>query len=137
VTEFADPLPSPPIALLNNSELQNTLLYPKPYIEVWTPFDVNCFKNLLYDHPNQPFVASVMRGLREGFWPFDEGEWNLVEKEYLHNYSSEDLDLDAICAFRDKEINLKHWSKALPSLDLRLGMKISPCLLCGSMTSQE
>jgi hypothetical protein len=66
-TEFADPLPSPPKALLNNHEIQHTLQYLEPYIEVQTPFNIDRFKNLLLDHPNQPFVVSVMKGLHEGF----------------------------------------------------------------------
>lgn len=32
--------------------------------------DVDAFERLLTDHPNQPFVQSVLAGLREGFWPF-------------------------------------------------------------------
>lgn len=44
------------------------------HIRVETPFDINHFEHLLTDHPNQPFVLSVMKGLQEGFWPFDEGE---------------------------------------------------------------
>jgi len=59
-----------------------------------------------------------MKGLCKGFWPFDEGEWDLAEKDFLHNYSSEDLDLEAIQAFHDKEVNPKRWSTALPNLDL-------------------
>jgi hypothetical protein len=58
-----------------------------------------------------------------GFWPFDKGEWDLAEKDFLHNYSSEDLDLEA---FRDKEVNLERWSTTLPNLDLQPGMKVSP-----------
>jgi hypothetical protein len=125
-TEFADPLPSPPKSLLNNHEIQLTLQYLEPYIKVQTPFNIDRFSNLLLDHPNQPFVTSVMKGLREGFWPFDEGEWDLAEQDFLRNYSSDDLDLEAIRAFRDKEVNLKRWSTTLPDLDLRPGMKVSP-----------
>jgi hypothetical protein len=106
-TKFADPLPSPPEALLNNHEIQHTLWYLEPYIEIPTPFNIDRFENLLLDHPNQPFIASVMRGLREGFWPFDKGEWDLDEKDFLCNYSSKELDLEAIHTFHDREVNLE------------------------------
>ena len=66
-TEFAEPLPSPPKALMNNPEIQSTLSYLNQYIKVKTPFNVDRFESLLVDHPNQPFVKSVMKGLREGF----------------------------------------------------------------------
>lgn len=36
------------------------------------------FEYLLKDHPNQPFVSSVCRGLREGFWPFAD----TLKKDY-------------------------------------------------------
>ena len=48
---------------------------------ITTPINVDCFQSLLSSHPNQPFVLSVCRGLREGFWPFANthyGEWPLT-----------------------------------------------------------
>ena len=35
-----------------------------------TPIYVDRFEDLLKSHPNQPFVKSVCRSLREGFWPW-------------------------------------------------------------------
>ncbi|KAJ3520802.1 hypothetical protein NMY22_g12584 [Coprinellus aureogranulatus] len=72
-TETAVPLASPPAQLVNDSRIQDTIRRLGPAIRVDTPFNVNKFEELLIDHPNQPFVQSVMRGLREGFWPFDVG----------------------------------------------------------------
>jgi hypothetical protein len=34
------------------------------------PINVTRFEELLVNHPNQPFVRSVCRALREGFWPW-------------------------------------------------------------------
>jgi hypothetical protein len=120
------PLPSLPEDLLKNPEIQSTLRYLDQYIRVETPFNVDRFENLLADHPNQPFVRSVMKGLCEGFWPFDEGEWDLELKDFQRNYSTEDQDLEAIRAFRDKEVGLGRWSDPLPDLNFRPGMKVSP-----------
>ncbi|KAG6863771.1 hypothetical protein C0993_010398, partial [Termitomyces sp. T159_Od127] len=103
-TESAPPLPSPSQHLMDNPVYQSTLEALKDSIHVETPFDVDRFEKLLTDHPNQPFVRSVMRSLREGFWPFDEGEnWLLDGDNPLDNYATEEQDLAAIRSFRDKE----------------------------------
>ena len=96
------------------------------FIKVDTPFDVDQFEHLLRDHPNQPYVKSVMDGLRNGFWPFDEGEWSDELSDVSGNYASEDLDLNAIRLFRDKELSADRWSNALPLSTLLPNMKFSP-----------
>jgi hypothetical protein len=97
----------------------------KDFIKVETPFNVDRFEMLLYDHPNQPFVKSVMNSLRYGFWPFDEGVWE-DDRDIIQNYSSSKIDIDAIRAFRDREVDACRWSDPLPSNTLLPGMKISP-----------
>jgi hypothetical protein len=74
-TETASPLSSLPSHLLDNPEIQSSLHAMCDFIHVETPFNVDRFEALLYDHPNQPFVKSVMDSLHDGFWPFDEGNW--------------------------------------------------------------
>ena len=96
------------------------------YIRVETPFNVDRFEAFLYDHPNQPFVKSVMSSLRNGFWPFDEGIWKDDHKEVIENYPMKDGDIEAIRAFRDDEVQARHWSDPLPFHDLLPGMKLSP-----------
>jgi hypothetical protein len=96
------------------------------YIKVDTPFNVDRLEAILHDHPNQPFVKSVMRGLREGFWPFDEGDWKIEEGQNVNNFADDDLDLNAIRVFRDKELLAGRWSPALPTSKLLSGMKMSP-----------
>ena len=96
------------------------------YIQVETPFNVDRFEAMLYDHPNQPFVKSVMRGLHEGFWPFDEGNWKEDHEDIIKNYSTKEEDLEAIRAFRDDEIQARWWSDPLPIKTLLPGMKSSP-----------
>ncbi|KAH7904309.1 hypothetical protein BJ138DRAFT_1019301, partial [Hygrophoropsis aurantiaca] len=39
---------------------------------VHTPIKIDCLESLLLDHPNRPFVDSVIGGLREGLWPWAE-----------------------------------------------------------------
>jgi hypothetical protein len=77
-TEYAEPLPSPPPNEFLNLEATSTIHDHPELFVVSTPIDVDRFEALLTSHPNQPFVQSVCRGLREGFWPFADthyGEW--------------------------------------------------------------
>ena len=71
----------------------------KDFIEVKTPFNVNKFESLLVDHPNQPFVKSVMTRLREGFWPFHKGEWEELHDDCKENSLSEEKDYEALQIF--------------------------------------
>ena len=120
------PLPSPPQHLLDDPIIQESICSLGDTIKVDTPFNVDKFELLLTDHPNQPFVRSVMKGLREGFWPFDEGDWKAELEEVVPEYESNPEDAEAIRAFRDREIAAGHWSDSLESSDLLLEMKISP-----------
>ena len=70
-TEIADPFPSPPVHLLNDSMLLTTLAKLQGFVNTDTPFDIDKLELFLGSHPNQPFVKSIIRSLREGFWPFD------------------------------------------------------------------
>ncbi|RDX48892.1 hypothetical protein OH76DRAFT_1329068, partial [Lentinus brumalis] len=64
------PLPDVPFAVRNDPVVNHTLnTYPHLF-NIVTPIHVNRLEALLSDHPNKPFVQSVVRGLREGFWPF-------------------------------------------------------------------
>ncbi|KAF5388279.1 hypothetical protein D9615_000283 [Tricholomella constricta] len=103
-TKSAPPLPSPPSHLLINPRILTSLHAMDSHVKVDTPFDVNKLKSMLHDHPNQPFIKSVMNGLRHRFWPFDEGEWKSEEEEFAGNYAIKDCDLNTICEFRDKEL---------------------------------
>ena len=125
-TETARPLASPPSHLINDPVIQSTLQALHKFIRVETPFNVDRFESMLYDHPNQPFVKSVMDGLRHGFWPFDEGNWKDDRDDVVQNYASKEVDLEAIRAFRDDEIQARRWSDPLPTNDLLPGMKVSP-----------
>ncbi len=48
-----------------------TTLHENPHLfKITTPIDIGAFESALAQHPNQPFVKSVMIGLHEGFWPW-------------------------------------------------------------------
>ncbi|KZP13629.1 hypothetical protein FIBSPDRAFT_708887, partial [Athelia psychrophila] len=71
------PLPGPPDAEINNEINQKTIRDNPGLFKVVCGIDVNKFEELLADHPNPLFVASVCRGLREGFWP-----WAGITEDY-------------------------------------------------------
>ena len=64
------PLPDVPRAVRDDPVVNHTLRNHPHLFKIVTPINVDCFEALLVDHPNQPFVLSVVKGLREGFWPF-------------------------------------------------------------------
>lgn len=99
-TESAPSLPSPPQCLLDDPTIQESIQSLGDAIKVETPFDVDKFELLLVDHPNQPFVQSVTKGLHESFWPFDKEEWKIELEEVTPDYESnlEDAEeIQAIC----------------------------------------
>ena len=80
-TELAEPLPSPPASKFDNVEALDTIHSHPDLFAITTPINIDRFESLLSSHPNQPFVHSVCRGLRKGFWPFANthyGEWPLT-----------------------------------------------------------
>ncbi|KAG6826878.1 hypothetical protein H0H87_006100, partial [Tephrocybe sp. NHM501043] len=74
------------------------------FICIETPFNVDKFEELLKDHPNQPFIKSVMDGLCYGFWPFNNGKWSKNQEDVSENYASEEINLNVIQAFQNNKI---------------------------------
>ena len=123
---------------MNNPAIQATLRAMDKYIKVETSFNVDCLELLLSTHPNQPFVASVICSLREGFWPFYDAEWEEETKQCVNNYVTEPEDIVALRAHRDQEVAAGRWSEALPEgFTLLPGMTFSPnvCSLAEGKTS--
>lgn len=71
-----DPLPSPPRSEFKNPEVQKTLNQHRHLFKIITPIKVDRFEFLLSTHPNRRFVESVLKGLREGFWPYANTGWD-------------------------------------------------------------
>ncbi|KAJ7135154.1 hypothetical protein C8R46DRAFT_1362264 [Mycena filopes] len=68
-TESDPPLPRPPLSEYT-PVVMKTLRENQHLFKIVSPVNVDVFESLLVDHPNQPFVRSVIVGLREGFWPW-------------------------------------------------------------------
>jgi hypothetical protein len=69
-TETAKPLPPIPLCELQNDISSQTIVDNPSLFKIVTPIKVDRFEFLLRNHPNQLFVQSVCKGLREGFWPW-------------------------------------------------------------------
>lgn len=64
------PLPAPPANALGHTEWSQTIRDNPHLFQIVTPIKVDIFIHMLRDHPNQPFIRSVERVLREGAWPW-------------------------------------------------------------------
>ena len=69
-TESALPLPRPPQNEWRDRAAAKTIRDNPDLFKIVTPIRVELFETYLVNHPNQPFVASICQGLREGFWPW-------------------------------------------------------------------
>jgi hypothetical protein len=102
---FASPLPSVPINELQNRVALDTISSNPELFKIVTPINVDVFQNYLKSHPNRPFVDSVCRGLREGFWPWADTSnpklpqtWDCSQRELKNNQIS----------FVQKQIEVEH-----------------------------
>jgi hypothetical protein len=68
--EYAEPIPSPPLNEVYDSDAARTVAQRPDLFRIVTPINVDWFEELLTDHPNQPFVQSVCQSLHQGFWPW-------------------------------------------------------------------
>jgi len=83
------------------------------------------FNNLLHDHPNQPFVQSVIIGLTEGFWPWAEPQDGYLPLTMnLSTLRGTTCERDFLLSQRQKEIEAKRFSE--PFDTLLPGMNIVP-----------
>ncbi|KAK4701750.1 hypothetical protein P7C70_g4478, partial [Phenoliferia sp. Uapishka_3] len=70
----AKPLPRPPAIALQDP-LYLAALKSHPHLfRHETPINVDAFERSLKDHPNRPWVESLLLVMREGFWPCHSGE---------------------------------------------------------------
>ena len=66
----AAPLPKPPVNELKNKVARRTISKNPDLFKVVSPIKPDVLEKNLKDHPNQPFVQSLVRGFKYGFWPF-------------------------------------------------------------------
>jgi hypothetical protein len=112
------PVPSPPEAEVSNPLAQSTIQSYSHLFRIVTPIKIDALAALLHSHPNQPFVMSVLRGLREGFWPWastvDSGRPSVVDNSPREVKDSAHLSF--MREQRDEEIHLGRFSEAFDAL---------------------
>ncbi|VDC07992.1 unnamed protein product [Peniophora sp. CBMAI 1063] len=101
-TEMADPVPAPPEAALHDSVAAATLASRPDLFSIVTPVNIIAFEAHLSTHPNRAYVASVVRGLREGFWP----------------YIAADLEPPVIRDFPERSLTPEHLAFAVKQRDV-------------------
>ncbi|KAJ7029524.1 hypothetical protein C8F04DRAFT_962734, partial [Mycena alexandri] len=116
------PLPRPPQSEYTPAALKTLAEHPHLF-RIVSPIDVNVFESLLADHPNQPFVRSVVAGLCEGFWPWADTQPGI----YPETHDASDFPLkdererEFVRRQRDEEIALGRFSPSF-GRDLLPGM---------------
>jgi hypothetical protein len=126
-TEIAKPLPTIPPFELENAEAVNTIKDNPELFKIITPVNVDRFEELLKTHPNRPFVESVCKGLREGFWPWantQHGTYPHIVDESLGMPQKKE-EVDFLRAQRDHERSKGRFSGPF-GRDLLPGMHASP-----------
>ena len=66
-----------PIDEFHNEEAICTISFFPHLFKIISPINFTHLKVLLIDHPNQPFVDSVVHGFTIGFWPFAHTRYSI------------------------------------------------------------
>jgi hypothetical protein len=126
-TEVARPFASVPAAEFDNIHATCTIDRHPGLFTVNTPINVDEFESLLTRHPNPLFVNSILKGLREGFWPWADthiGDYPHTLDESLADPKDE-KQINFIRMQRDKEIEAGRFSHSFGE-DLLPGMYSMP-----------
>jgi hypothetical protein len=129
-TEVDEPLPRPPPREFANAHAMKTISDHPDLFRVPQVIKVNRLESLLRRHPNQPFVQSVLAGLREGFWPWmdthhDDGYPLTYDNAFIPPPSERERDF--ISTQRDIEVNKGRFSRTFGP-DLLPGMYSTPVI---------
>ena len=128
-TLTAAPLPAPPKNELRNKVVRRTIDQNPDLFKITSPIKVNRFEKYLKDHPNRPFVDSVLRGLRNGFWPWANTSDTTLPITYDGSSQRKPIvnknKANFVRQQRDEEVALGRWSKPFGK-NLLPGMHSSP-----------
>jgi len=118
-------LPHPPKSEIENAIANETIRTHPELFKITCNINIKKFTELLHDHPNQPFVQSVIIGLTEGFWPWAEQQegYPITHCEPQHPPKN-DCERDFLISQQSKEIEAGRFSE--PFNDLLPGMNVVP-----------
>ena len=127
VSLFHAPLPDVPASIFLNPVINSTLCLHPDLFKIVTSIKIDIFESLLHGHPNPAFIASVIKGLWFGFWPFVDRQ----PAKYPETWDKSHLPLlderahQFLCDQCDKEIALNWYSPSFGP-DLLPGMFSMP-----------
>ena len=129
LSEHAPPLPSPPSRSSFSPAFLKTLDDNPHLFEIVTPINIPRFTNLLRDHPNRPFVDSVIRMLTDGAWPWAQpppSHFPIINDQSQDNTDivRDPARLQFFTDECDKELAARRFSPPFP--DLLPGMSCMP-----------
>lgn len=112
-TLTADPFPDAPVHEPYTLAARKTIAERPDLFKIVCPINVDLFEMYLERHPNRPFVISVCKGLRDGFWPHaDTSSPELPETwDNSERYTLETKHEDTVRRDIDAEINSGRYSK--------------------------
>jgi hypothetical protein len=112
---------------LKNDVVIRTISKNEHLFHIVTPVNVDHLESLLVNHPKTPFVASILQGLQEGFWPWADTQHEVypVTKYYFKPHKYEEHIKCFLRQQRDVEISLNRFSKSFGP-DLLPGMYAMP-----------
>ena len=114
-TLTAAPLPSAPENELQNDVARKTIAQNPDLFKIVSPIKVGPFEKHLKDHPNQPYVKSVVRALKNGFWPYADTTNPALPTTYDGSRQRQRItDKDKANFIRqqcNEEVRLERWSK--------------------------
>ena len=123
ISETLPPLPQVPDEELENNVVTTTIQNNEHLFDIVTPINIDRFASLLSNHPNQPYVHSVLKGLRDGFWPWADTRHEVypLTQDYYKCRHFDDNASQFLLDQRDEEIRLGRFSESFGT-DLLPGM---------------
>lgn len=123
ISETLPPLPRVPSKELENDIVTKTIRDNEHLFRIVTPINIDRFASLLTNHPNQPYVQSVLTGLREGFWPWADTRHDTypITQDYYKQRDFDNNTTQFLLDQRDEEIRLDRFSESFGT-DLLPGM---------------
>jgi hypothetical protein len=99
---------------MDNQVVMQTIRENEHLFLIVTPIKIDRLASLLVNHPNQPFISSVLTGLRDGFWPWANTQPDTypVTKDYFKPRQFEDHIDRFLCEQCDEEIRLGRFSES-------------------------
>src|SRR6202522_4874140 len=118
-------LPRAPLSEWENAPVLETLKSRSDLFKIVSPVKVEELRKVTRNHPNQPFVESVLEGLSNGFWPW--ASTNMEGYSLTHDKSKH----VALTAEKEEFISaqIKH-EQVMDRMSNGFGQELLPGMYC-------